>query len=165
MNQPPTLTVVVAAQTPPLSASDQSDVCVPDIIKKLSAAEKKVWVYVTDALKEAGLIHKTDSMLLHIIVKTFCRWVDAENELDQFIEKNKTYIVKTPNGYEQPHQSLYVARQYKRELLQWLPEACLSIPAYRKAKNLMGDNHQQQDLFNADALSQFVGSKPRLVGG
>lgn len=162
MNQPPTLTVVVAAQTPP-SAQEQSDVCVPDVIKKMSAAEKKVWRYVTDALKEAGLIHKTDAMLLHIIVKTFCRWVDAEEDLDKYIETNKTYIVKTPNGYEQPHQSLYVARQYKRELLQWLPEACLSIPAYRKAKNLMGIPQQQPDLFGGDPLSQFVGAKPKLV--
>jgi hypothetical protein len=41
-------------------------------------------------------------------------------------------LVATPNGYEQPHQLFYVARQLKRELLQWLPEAALTIPSFHK---------------------------------
>ena len=73
-------------------------------------------------------------------------------------------MVKTPNGYVQPHQTYYVARTLKKELLNWLPEACLTIPSFRKEKNLT-NQPQQPDLFSQDGLTNFVGSKPRLVGG
>jgi len=160
MNQPPTLTVVVASPAPP-SASEKTDAEVPEYLKKMTTAEKKVWAYVTASLKEYGLIHKTDGMMLHVIVKTFCRWVDVEAELEAYIAEHKTIIVKSKNGYEQPHQLHYVARDCKRELLQWLPEACLTIPSFRKAKNLMGQP-LQPGLFD-DPLTQFVGAKPKLV--
>ena len=162
MTQPPTLTVVVASQTSP-TACDQSDAEVPDYLKKMTAPEKRVWAYVTASLKDAGLIHKTDAMMLHVIVKTFCRWVDAEAELEKYVEKNNTFIVRTPNGYEQPHQLFHVASKLKKELLDWLPEACLTIPSFRKAKNLMGQP-AQPGLFD-DPLTQFVGAKPKLVSG
>lgn len=101
---------------------------------KFSAKEKKIWVHVTKALHEYGLIHLTDSMALAVICRTFVRWVDAEEKLDQLTYENGgTYIVATPNGYEQPHQLFFVVRSLKKELLQWLPEAALTIPSFAKA--------------------------------
>ena len=163
MNTPPTLTVVVASQQP-LTESTNNDAEIPNSIKKLTPRERKVWLHVTESLKNHGLIHSTDAMVLNVIVTTFCRWVDTEEQLEQYIkEHDGSYLCTTPNGYEQPHQLFYAARHLKRDLLQWLPEACLTIPSFRKAKNLIAQPQQGQ-LFG-DNLTNFVGSKPRLVGG
>lgn len=164
MNTPPNLTVVVASPQP-LTESAYSDAEIPNSIKKLTPRERKVWQHVTDSLKKHGLVHSTDAMMLNIIVTTFCRWVDTEEQLEKYMKDNDgSYLCKTPNGYEQPHQLFYASRHLKKDLLQWLPEACLTIQSFRKAKNLMGQP-QQPSLFDGDSLTNFVGSKPRLVGG
>lgn len=164
MYTPPNLTVVVASQQP-LTETTNNDAEIPNSIKKLTPRERKVWQHVTQSLKTHGLIHSTDAMVLNVIVTTFCRWIDTEEQLEKYIkEHDGSYLCITPNGYEQPHQLFYAARHLKRDLLQWLPEACLTIPSFRKAKNLMGQP-QQADLFKGDSLTSFVGSKPRLVGG
>lgn len=107
---------------------------IPALVAKLSAKEKKLWDHVTQALHEYGLIHRTDAMVLTVICRTFIRWVEAEELLSRFMKENDgSYFAKTPNGYEQPHQSFYVARNLKKELLQWLPEAALTIPSFQKA--------------------------------
>ena len=106
---------------------------VPDYIAKLSVKERKVWNNVTQALFEYGLVHRTDAMLLTIVCRTFVRWVEAEAELTKYMKEHEgSYFVKTPNGYEQPHQVFYLARNLKRELLQWLPEAALTVPSFHK---------------------------------
>ena len=100
---------------------------------KLTPAEKKTWDHVTTALQEYGLIHRTDAMLVSVIVRTFTRWVDAEEQLNRYAkEHDGSYIITTPNGYQQPHQLFYLARTLKRELLQWLPEAAMTIPSFSK---------------------------------
>lgn len=106
---------------------------IPSPPAKLSAKEKNVWSHVTTALHEVGLIHRTDSLLLTIIVRTFCRWVDAEEQFNAHVEANGgNYMVATPNGYEQPHQLFYVSAKLRRDLLQFLPEAALTIPSFAK---------------------------------
>ena len=163
MYQPPNLTVVVASPQP-LADTHQNDAQIPDSLKKLTPKERKIWQHVTQALKDHCLIHQTDAMLLNVIVTTFCRWVDTEEQLEKYMkEHDGSYLCTTPNGYEQPHQLFYAARHLKRDLLNWLPEACLTIPSFRKAKNLIAQPQQGQ-LFG-DNLTNFVGSKPRLVGG
>jgi hypothetical protein len=67
-------------------------------------------------------------------------------------------MVKTPNGYEQPHQCYYMARNLKTELLRMLPEACLTIPSFAKVKQAMREP-QQADMF--DPLVAFVSGKPQ----
>lgn len=109
---------------------------IPSPLEKLSAREKKVWAYVGQALLEYGLVHRTDTLVLAVVCKTFIRWADAERKLDQVIAENDgSYMVETPNGYAQPHQAFYVSRSLKKELLQWLPEAALTIPSFMKAVN------------------------------
>jgi len=100
---------------------------------KLSPREKKAWDHVTKALQEYGLIHRTDAMMIAVICRTFIRWADAEEQLSDYAKNhNDSYIITTPNGYEQPHQLFYLARTLKRELLQWLPEAAMTIPSFSK---------------------------------
>lgn len=118
---------------------------IPEPAAKLTAKEKALWSHVTQALKDCGLIHRTDAMLLTVICRTFARWVDVEDLLTKFAKENGgTYIVKTPNGYEQPHQLFYAARTLKREMLQWLPEAALTIPSFQKAIGQAGPDAQGQ---------------------
>ncbi|MFC3340024.1 P27 family phage terminase small subunit [Paracandidimonas soli] len=106
---------------------------IPRPLAKLTAKEKALWEHVTQALQEYGLIHLTDAMTITVICRTFARWVDTEEQLTKFArEHGGSYIVKTPNGYEQPHQLFYAARTLKRELLSWLPEAALTIPSFQK---------------------------------
>ncbi|WP_213778867.1 P27 family phage terminase small subunit [Caballeronia sp. dw_276] len=132
---------------------------IPEPLKPLSLAEKRVWDYVAKALLDYGLIHRTDAMLMHVIVKTFVQWVDAEAALEKHVEENDgSFMTKTPNGYQQPHQAYYVARNLKRELLQMLPEACLTIPSFAKVKQAMREP-QQPDMF--DPLVAFVSNKPQ----
>jgi phage terminase small subunit len=154
------LTVVTGTTVVPSAVVNDSEIPRPQ--KVLTDAQKSVWNYIAKALKQHGLIHKTDVMVLHVIVSTFCRWIDAEKRVDDLIAEKGTYIVTTTNGYEQPHQMFYVAQKLKRELLQWLPEACLTIPSFSKVKQAKGGDIGQGDLF-ADNLGQFVASKPRLV--
>lgn len=133
---------------------------IPQPPAKLSAKERKVWEYVTQALEQHGLIHSTDGLLLTVICKTFCKWVDQEAFLEKLEREHGSYYVKTPNGYEQPHQAYYVARNLKRELLQWLPEAALTIPSFQKMQTKQ--QLPQGDLFGADPLEDFRQRKARL---
>lgn len=127
----PTVNAGGVGDAAPAVSPIQSEI--PSLVAKLSAKERKVWDHVTQALHEYGLIHRTDAMVITVICRTFVRWVDAEELLNDYVrEKGGSYIVTTPNGYEQPHQLFYLARNLKRELLQWLPEAALTIPSFHK---------------------------------
>lgn len=121
---------------------------IPDHIAKLNAKERKVWEHVTRALHEYGLIHKTDAILVTIICGTFVNYLDAKDMLDKVIkENNGSYFIETPNGYSQPHQAYYTLRALRKDLLQWLPEAALTIASFQKAiENRPGS--VQGDLFD-----------------
>lgn len=140
---------------PPQIASEA-----PDQPVKLTAREKKVWVHVTRALEDYGLIHRTDGMLMTVIVRTFCDWWTQEEFLQELVKEKGNYYVTTPNGYSQPHQAYYVARDLKRDLLRWLPEAALTIPSFHKIK---GEQLAPQgDLFGDDPIEQFRQRKAAL---
>lgn len=136
---------------------------IPSPPSKLTAREKKVWDHITEALLEYGLVHLTDGILLTVICKTFVQWVDANKELEDFKKGNGGKInVTTPNGYSQPHQIYYVVRDLKKELLQWLPEAALTIPSFVKVKSTRLDDVAQGDLFN-DPVEEF--KKKKVAAG
>lgn len=133
---PPVANVVVAdfggAAAAPVSAIAAEP---PKALAKLSPRERKVWRYLVQALADYGLVHRTDAPLLMIVVRVFVQWLDAEEKLAQLAADTGGFMVKTPNGYEQPHQLYYVAKDLKRQLLQWLPEAALTIPSFAKLTN------------------------------
>lgn len=155
---------VVEPRLPAAAGRIADDSEIPKPQKKLTDAERHVWNYICKALKEHGLIHRTDVMALHVIVTTFVRWMDAEQFVERMQEETGTYVVTTRNGYEQPHQMFFVARNLKRDLLQWLPEACLTIPSFQKVKKMQQADNNQGDLFGNE-LGAFVASKPYLASG
>lgn len=137
-----------ASTTPALPAE------IPTAPMTLSAAERKVWNHVTQALLDVGLIHRTDALVLSVICRTFTRWVAAEKQLSDYAAENGgNYMVTTPNGYVQPHQIFHVASKLKKELLQWLPEAALTIPSFQKATSV-GGGAGQGSLFEDDPVEQ-----------
>jgi P27 family predicted phage terminase small subunit len=131
---------------------------VPDMPAKLSAKEKKVWHHVTAALLEYGLVHRTDGLALTIICRTFVDWVEATEQLDKYkADHEGNYITESANGYRSPHPLYYVARDHKKSLLQWLPEAALTIPSFQKIKGSSVESNQGS-LFD-DPIEAFKSKK------
>ncbi|WP_247308234.1 P27 family phage terminase small subunit [Ralstonia pseudosolanacearum] len=114
----------------------------------LTPRERKVWDYICAQLREAGMPHLTAGIAIAVVCRTFIRWVNTELELQNFEASNGgSYFIKTPKGYEQPHQLFYAAAAIKKELLTWLPESCLTLPSTVTARAKLGDEGVQDDLF------------------
>jgi hypothetical protein len=130
----------------------------------LSTQERRVWDYICARLREAGIDHTTFGLAGMIVAKTYIRWVQAEAKLEQVMADNGgSYLTTTPNGYEQPHQIFYAARDLKKELLAWLPECALTIPSLATIRAKAGDQSQQDDLF-AD-LVNHAANRPSVSSG
>ncbi len=115
---------------------------------ELSPRERKVWDYICAQLREAGMPHLTAGIAIAVVCRTFIRWVNTEMELRNFEASNGgSYFIKTPKGYDQPHQLFYAASSIKKELLTWLPESCLTLPSTVTARSKLGDEGVQDDLF------------------
>ena len=134
---------------------------IPDMPAKLTNKEKKIWAHVSLALKEYNLIHRTDGLTLTVICKTFCSWIDTEAELEKYkADHNGSFISESKNGYRTPHPAYYIARDYKKALLDWLPEAALTIPSFQKIKgDKIGD--PQGNLFD-DPIEKFRSQKSAI---
>lgn len=140
------------------------DAEIPDAPTKLSAKERKVWKHVTDALFQQGLIHKTDGLLITVIVRTFVEWLDATEELELVkLGNGNSYIRESANGHRAPDPLYYVARDKKAELLKWLPEAALTIPSFQKTKAVAADTSPNQGQLFSDPVEDFKGRKPPML--
>lgn len=116
-----------------LAASIVSEI--PDLPTKLTPAEKKIWQHVTEALLEYGLIHRTDGLMLSIICRTYVDWIEATQELERYKATNGgSYITESANGYRSAHPLYFVMKDHKKSLLDWLPEAALTMPSFQKIK-------------------------------
>ena len=158
--EPSTLSLgVLDGQAAAEQTTDAAVSEVPTPLKSLSLEEERIWVRVAADLQRYGLIHRTDAMVMHMIVKTYVQWVQVEAEVEKHVADNGSIMIKVgENGYEQPHPAVYVARSLKGELLKLLPEACLTIPSFAKVKQAMREP-QQADMF--DPLVAFVSGKPQ----
>ncbi|ANN80610.1 hypothetical protein BAU07_18940 [Bordetella flabilis] len=87
--------------------------------------------------------HTTFGLAAVIVCKLYVDWLRATAELEEIkVEQGGSYMVKTPNGYEQPHQAFYVARDLRKELLTYLPECCLTIPSFANVRSKLGGGGQ-----------------------
>ncbi len=135
---------------------------IPEPPTPLSEREKVIWNHVTRALHEYQLIHLTDGLMLVVICKTYLAWVDANEQLEKYLQENDgNFIVETKNGYRTPHPVYYIEREKKRELLKWLPEAALTIPSFAKIKSSQLADSSQGNLFD-DPLNDYKNSKPQI---
>ena len=157
----PALHAVSSTLAPAVVTVDDT-VEIPKPLDALGPEERKVWKYLTEALRDAGLIHRTDAVLLMVITRTYRNWINLEAELERYRDTNGGETTKyTDKGYPIVHPLFYAAAEERKALLQWLPEALLTIASYQKVKrNLVDPN--QPSLFGADPLGAFVGAKPRV---
>lgn len=115
----------------------------PDLIQ-LSEDEKKLYDYVCDSLRRAGVEHVTAGIPIAVIVRTFADWLKAVALCD---EKGRTQTSKTGWVTELPWAK--DEARLKMELGQWLPKACLTIPSLARVRKDYGPAVQQDDLFAA----------------
>ncbi|GGC87334.1 P27 family phage terminase small subunit [Halopseudomonas salina] len=150
---------VQAAGSEHAVAATSNEVQSPDCPIDFSPDELRVWDYICDQLRKAGLLHMTAGLAISVIVKKYRRWLTAIELLDKYLEENDgNFQVKTPNGYEQPHQLVHYVDRQERELLRWLPSCCLTIPTFAKVKALE-KGAEQGDLF-LDEIRSFMQGRP-----
>lgn len=143
-----------AAQAPA-----KSEIQSPDCPIAFNPEERQVWDYICDQLRKAGLLHMTAGLAISVIVKKYRRWLTAIEDLDKFLEESGgSIMVRTPNGYEQPHQLVHYVDKQEKELLRWLPSCCLTIPTFAKVKALE-KGAEQGDLF-LDEIRSFMQGRP-----
>lgn len=151
-SRPPFTVIPGGAGSATKSAGDNESIRSPSTPPgaQLTPRERKVWDYICESLREAGLQHYTCGLTITIISRTYMRWIDAELKLSQVEQElGGTYFIVTANGYEQPHQAFNVARNLKAELLKWLPESCLTLPSLVTAKAKIPETRNQDDLFDS----------------
>jgi len=125
---------------------DAGKIASPDAppLANLTGSERRVWDYICENLRTAGIEHITAGLAIKVIARTYVDWIDAT----KLCEDEGRYG-KGPNGgsYELPHS--YTEKQLKRDLLKWLPEACLTIPSLVAVRAKLGGESLQDDLFGA----------------
>lgn len=167
-SKPPFAVIPGGAGAPPKSPGDKQSAAIASPSTppgaQLTPRERKVWDYICESLRDAGLEHYTCGLTISIICRTYVRWIDAELKLSE-VERDQggTYFVTTANGYEQPHQAFHVARNLKGELLKWLPESCLTLPSVATVRAKLPEQSPQDDLF--DGLVNHARSHPSAASG
>lgn len=150
---------VEAAGSEDAQAPAKVEVVSPDCPIAFSQDEQQVWDYICAQLRKAGLLHLTAGIAISVIVKKYRRWLSAIEALDEYMDANNgSFQVKTPNGYEQPHQLVHYVDKQEKELLRWLPSCCLTIPTFAKVKALEKEGGQG-DLF-LDEIRSFMQGRP-----
>lgn len=163
-NQKPPFTVIqggMGKTAPPRTGETISPDRPPS---DLNDQELLAWDYICQQLRLAGIDHSTFGLAAVVVSKTYIGWLQAEKELLEVKTKNRgSYMTTTPNGHHQPHQIFYIARDLKRELLQWLPECALTIPSLATIRSKTGDQSLQDDLFGD--LVNHANARPHASNG
>ena len=128
---------------------------IPPPVIGLSGEELEVYEYICASLRRAGVEHLTAGMPLAVIVRTFIDWIKASREC---AEKGRSQTSKT--GWSTPTPWAEDEKRLKMELGQWLPKACLTIPALARVRKDTGKQGGQDDLFS-DLVSHATSSPAR----
>ncbi len=134
--------VVESPNVPPLIGFDTS--------------ERRVWKYICDSLKDAGVEHITAGLPIALIVRTYSDWIAAAE-----ICRQKGRTQTSSNGWSSEAPWAADERRLKSELSQWLPKACLTIPSLTKVKKDLGVVEGQDDLFTS--LASHAAQKPKIA--
>lgn len=116
----------------------------PPPLADLTGSEKRVWDYICESLRGVGIEHLTAGIAIKVICRTYVDWMKAIALCDQ--EGRYAKGKRGGGSYELPHS--YTEKQLKKDLLKWLPEACLTIPSLQVAKSKLPEGPKQDDLFD-----------------
>lgn len=109
----------------------------------LTDDERFLWAYICNTLRQAGIEHLTAGLPIVVIVRTFADWIKARDECEA---KGRSQTSKT--GWATPTPWAADEERLKRELGQWLPKACLTIPSLARVRKDTGERSGQDDLFS-----------------
>ena len=127
----------------------------PPPVVNLQEDEMKVYAYICEALKTAGIDHTTAGISISVIVRKYVSWVAAARKCE---EEGRYQRSQTGWNTEQPW-----AKDEMRlgmELGQWLPKACLTIPSLARVRKDTGEKSGQDDLFG-DLVNHAMSSPRR----
>jgi hypothetical protein len=127
----------------------------PPPVINLKPDELQVYEYICESLRAAGIEHVTAGMPLAVIVRTFIDWLAASKEC---ADKGRSQTSKT--GWSTPTPWADDEKRLKMELGQWLPKACLTIPALARVRKDTGTLGGQDDLFG-DLVNHATSSPNR----
>src|SRR4051812_13665292 len=96
----------------------------PPPLIELDADELKVYEYICQMLREAGVEHFTAGMPIAVIVRTYAAWLIACRKCE---EQGRYQTAQS--GWASPTPWASDEQRLKMELSQWLPKACLTIPS------------------------------------
>lgn len=156
MNSKPEFsTALPAVGAESVKSSSTTDVASPDPppVIGLTDEELKVYAYICDSLRAAGIEHLTAGMPLAVIVRTFVDWLVAAKKCAG--PDGRYQISKT--GWATPTPWADDEKRLKMELGQWLPKACLTIPSLARVRKDTGERGGQDDLFS-DLVSHGTNS-------
>jgi hypothetical protein len=108
----------------------------------LDQAELRVYAYICQVLREAGIEHLTAGMPIAVIVRTYAQWLSACKEC-----VGKGRYQESKNGWNSLQPWAEEEKRLKQELSQWLPKACLTIPSLARVRKDTGEQAGQDDLF------------------
>lgn len=138
---PPTFTVVQGGAGIQASSGVAASPDIPPLIA-LDTSERRVWKYICDSLKVAGLEHVTAGLPIAVIVRTYTDWLKSVKTCEE-----KGRYQDSKNGWSSEAPWAADERRLKSELSQWLPKACLTIPSLSRVKKDQGIGSGQDDLF------------------
>lgn len=126
------------------ASSDSIESPQPPPLLNLTDEERQVFDYICSALRASGVEHLTAGMPIAMIVRKYRMWIDALAKC----EADGRHQV-SPNGWAQHTPWSLDESRLANELAQWLPKACLTIPALTRVKKDAGVTGAQDDLFAA----------------
>lgn len=127
----------------------------PPPLLSLSVDELKVYDYICQRLRDAGIEHVTAGMPIAIIVRTYSDWIRASIQCET---EGRTQ--RAQSGWASPTPWAEDEKRLKMELGQWLPKACLTIPSLVRVRKETGVAAGQDDLFG-DLVQHAIGSPGR----
>lgn len=116
----------------------------PPPLLQLSNEERQVFDYICKSLRASGVEHLTAGMPIAIVVRKYRMWIDAMERCEKDGRDQRS-----PNGWFQATPWALDESRLANELAQWLPKACLTIPALTRVKKDAGVTGAQDDLFGA----------------
>jgi P27 family predicted phage terminase small subunit len=111
--------------------------------RELAVPVKKAYRKLGRQLLAAGLVSKLDGHLLALFAQTWCRWLEAEQQLAR-----SGPVIRSPNNYPIMSPFLFVSNQCQKQLRSLAAEFGLS-PAARSRVHVIERSSSSFDAFEA----------------
>lgn len=138
------------------ASGSRGDVASPTVPpgSDLSTTERRVFDYVCEALRQAGVKHSTSGLTVVVIAKTWIAWCDALRKC-----KAEGRYQQSKNGWNSTAPWADDETRLKQELSHWLQKSALDPLSLTRLLKEMGADNVQDDLF-ADLVGHATTGSP-----